>query len=228
MKKLMVYTSFLALTLFLSGLPAYAGNIYHFNDKDGVSTLSKTLPPYAAQQGYEILDDKTLLVIKRVLSRKETIEQHKTNQVIAQQQQQEQLLKQQKSRLQKEQATDDKNFLDIYPSVEDIIRARDRHQAYIDKQIEDTTIQKSVHQQTLHKLQQTAAEKEFSGQNISNTLTQRIENIQKDIINNQLHFEKLQQEQTVTRKQYANDIARLKALLAISYNESLPLNHAQN
>lgn len=216
MKKLKVYTLFLALTLFLGGFPVYAGNIYHFLDTSGVSTLSKTLPPYAAQQGYEILDDKTLLVIKRVLSRTETIEQHKTEQAIAQRQLKQRQLKQQQRRLKKEQATSDKKFLDIYPSVEDIIRTRDRHQTYIDKQINDSTIQKTDLKKKLHKLQQAAAEKEFSGQALSSNLTQRIETIQKDIINNQLHFKKLQQEQITTHKQYANDILKLQKLLAIS------------
>jgi hypothetical protein len=71
MRKLNFYpVSILAVALSLVSLASYAGNIYRFHDENRVSTLSKTLPPYAAQQGYEILDDKSFLVIKRVMSPK--------------------------------------------------------------------------------------------------------------------------------------------------------------
>ena len=61
-------TKFICLGLFLTltSLASQAGQVYRFKDDSGVKTMSKTLPPYAAQQGYEILDDTSLRVIEKV------------------------------------------------------------------------------------------------------------------------------------------------------------------
>jgi len=52
----------LLVTLLLLSLtmPAMAGKLYRFPDKNGISTISRSLPPSAAQGGYDILDDKSL------------------------------------------------------------------------------------------------------------------------------------------------------------------------
>lgn len=217
MKNLNFYTvSLLTLAVSLISLPSHAGNIYRFLDNNGISTLSKTLPPYAAQQGYEILDDKTLRVIERVPTRTEMIEQY----TIAQKQLQENQAQQDKEalekRLRREQESADNNLLDIYPSVKDIIKARDRHQTYINKQIEDTLAQKTYLQKTLHRLEQSAAEQELSGQAVSNKLSQRIKVIQQDITDNQRHTERLQNDKANNAQQYEKDLIRLKKLKGIT------------
>lgn len=219
MKKLNVYIfSLLTLALSLISLPSFAGNIYRFLDKNGISTLSKTLPPDVAQQGYEILDDKTLRVIERVPTRKEMIEQY----ILAQQQQKEEQIRLEKQaldkRLKKEQDLADKNLLAIYPSVEDLIKARDRDQVYLNKQIGDSTSQKDYLKQTLHQLEQSAAEQELSGQTISSKLSQRIKAIQQDIIDNQSHIERLQDDKQSNAQQYEKDLIRLQQLQDINDN----------
>ncbi|MDO7597503.1 MAG: hypothetical protein MUR51_07440 [Pseudomonadota bacterium] len=216
MRKLNFYpVSLLALALSLSSMPSYAGNIYRFHDKNGVSTLSKTLPPYASQQGYEILDDKSFRVIERVMSTKESIEQSNAEQLAApakRLEQQEQLKQEQRKRLDKEQKIVDQNLLDIYPSVQDLIKTRDDYFAYINKQIADTNLQHDHLQQKLHQLQQAAAEKELSGKPISNKLNEQIETAQKDIVDNELHLENLQNDNLNSSHQYEHDLIRLRQL----------------
>ena len=56
----------LSLFLTLTSLASHAGQVYRFKDDSGVKTMTKTLLPYAAQQGYEILDDTSLRVIEKV------------------------------------------------------------------------------------------------------------------------------------------------------------------
>lgn len=210
----------LALALTLPSLQSYAGNIYHFTDENGVSTLSKTLPPYAAQQGYEILDDKTLRVIERVLTRTETIEQHNAEQVIAQKKQLKQEQLEELKRLEKEQKIMDQNLLDSYPSVQNLIKTRDGQLAAINKQIEDTRTQQKHLQEKLHKLQQTAAEQELSGQPISRKLNQRIEATQKENVDNQLHLDALQNDNINSSQQYEHDLIRLRQLKGMRQEEA--------
>jgi hypothetical protein len=220
MKKLNFYpVSLLALALSLSSLPSYAGKIYRFHDENGVSTLSKSLPPYAAQQGYEILDDKSFRVIERVMSKKESIEESNAEQATAQVKQQEQqqlkqeLIKQeQRKRLEKEQKIVDQNLLDIYPSIQDLIKTRDDYFTYINKQIADTNTQHDHLQQKLHQLQQAAAEQELSSKPISNKLNEQIETAQEDIVENELHLENLQNDNLDISHQYEHDLIRLRQL----------------
>lgn len=220
MKKLNFYpVSLLALALSLSSFSSYAGNIYRFHDENGVSTLSKSLPPYAAQQGYEILDDKSFRVIERVMSKKESIEESNAEQAAIpekqkQQQQlkQEQLKQQLRKRLEKEQRIVDQNLLDIYPSIQDLIKTRDDYLSYINKQIENNIAQQNHIQVKLHQLQQAAAEQELSGQPISNKLNQQLEASQKEIVENQLHLEALENDKLNSSHQYEHDLIRLRQL----------------
>lgn len=76
-RKHLLCSSFLLSLCLVSG-SIFAGQLFRFNDESGTPTLSKTLPPEAAQQGYDILDDKTMRLIERVppaLSEAELAEQ---------------------------------------------------------------------------------------------------------------------------------------------------------
>ena len=220
MRKLNCYLASLwALALMLPSLPSHAGNIYHFLDENGVSTLSKTLPPYAAQQGYEILDDKTLRVIERVLTRTETIELHNAEQIIAKAEQLKQEQLAQLKRLEEEQQIIDQNLLDSYPSVQNLIKARDDQRAATNKQIDDTLAQQKYLQEKLHKLQLTAAEQELSGQSISGKLNKRIESTQKQIVANKLHQESLQNDNINSSQQYEHDLIRLRQLRGLNQKD---------
>ncbi|MCB2425794.1 DUF4124 domain-containing protein, partial [Methylophaga pinxianii] len=61
----LVMASMLSAT-FLIATTVSAAQLYRFTDENGIPTLSKTLPPEVAQQGYDILDEKSMRVIERV------------------------------------------------------------------------------------------------------------------------------------------------------------------
>jgi len=219
MRKLNFYSvSLLVLALTLLSQPSYAGKIYRFHDENGISTLSKILPPYAAQQGYEVLDDKSFRVIERVLSNKESIKRSHAEQIDAQEKQQlkqQQLKQEELKRVEKEQRIVDQNLLAIYPSIQDLIKTRDDYLAYINKQIEDSVTQHKYIEEQLHQLQQSAAEQELSGQPISSKLNQQIEAIQKEIVDNEIHLEALQDDNLNSSHQYEHDLIRLRQLQSI-------------
>ena len=222
MKKLSLYTiSVLTIALSLSSMPSYAGKIYRFLDENGVSTISKRLPPYAAQQGYDILDEKSLRLIEHVLTRSELVEQTKAEQLILQAKQQEQEQRALEKQRQKEQNIIDQNLLDRYPSDQDIIKARDADLAYIDKQIADTIVQKEYNQEKLHRLQQDAAKQELAGQTVSSNLTQRIQATQKEINNNQLHIDTLKNDKMINNKQFEHDLIRLRELQGVNMDAEI-------
>ena len=202
-------------------MPSYAGKIYRFLDENGVSTISKRLPPYAAQQGYDILDEKSLRLIEHVLTRSELVEQTKAEQLILQAKQQEQEQRALEKQRQKEQNIIDQNLLDRYPSDQDIIKARDADLAYIDKQIADTIVQKEYNQEKLHRLQQDAAKQELAGQTVSSNLTQRIQATQKEINNNQLHIDTLKNDKMINNKQFEHDLIRLRELQGVNMDAEI-------
>jgi hypothetical protein len=58
--------AFLGSILITTSLAVHAGQVFRFQGENGVTTMSKTLPPYAAQKGYAILDDASMRVIEIV------------------------------------------------------------------------------------------------------------------------------------------------------------------
>ncbi|PHS24505.1 MAG: hypothetical protein COA83_07850 [Methylophaga sp.] len=202
------YTIVLAFLLSIMSLPSYAGKIYRFLDESGVSTLSKVLPPYAAQQGYDILDDKSFRLIERVLTLEESSKINAEEARLAQ-------IKEDEEQRKLKRLINDRSLLDRYPDDRVIIKARDTDLAFIQKQITDVTEHQQMNRNKLHNLQQNAAEEELAGQTVSSVLKENITVARKAITNAQLHIEQLQVEHTLTAAQYDVDLARLRELLNI-------------
>jgi chromosome segregation ATPase len=202
------YSIILVLLLTISSLPAYAGKIYRFKDKNGVSTLSKVLPPYAAQQGYDILDDKSFRIIERVMTLEESSKINAEEARIAK-------IKEEEDQLKLERLINDRSLLDRYPDDRVMIKARDADLAFIQKQITDVKDHQEANQNKLHNLQQNAAEAELAGQTVSAGLEKNLAAARNEIENDQLHIKRLQAEYTLTAAQYDIDLARLRELLNI-------------
>ncbi len=100
-------TTLLSLLLIIS-LPAEAGKIYRYTDNNGVSTLSKSLPPYAAQKGYDILDETSLRLIERVHTREELIQIQQKQDI------KDQIKEQEQQRIEAEQTEPFDDFLAAY------------------------------------------------------------------------------------------------------------------
>lgn len=201
--------------LLISSLPSYAGKIYRFIEKDGVSTLSKSLPPYAAQKGYDILDDTSLRLIERVYTREELVKIQQRQAVI---EQKNALLEQQKKEAQQrrlEQRSHDRNLIARYPSSQLLIKSRNDDLTYRQHQIDDAKNLLKNNISRLKGLQQKAAEQEMSGNEISVNLTKRLSVMQEEI-NNKRYISRTKTEKEEASRQYDIDLERLKLLLDIT------------
>ncbi len=223
--KIKYYIIVLSFLLSVISLPSHAGKIYRFLDKNGVSTLSKVLPPYAAQQGYDILDDKSYRIIERVLTLEELSKKNAEEQRIADLKEEEEKLKAEQQQRRLERIINDRSLVDRYPDDRVMIKARDTDLAFIKKQIADVKEHQEANRNKLHKLQQSAAEAELAGQTVSSGVEENLAAARNEILNDELHIERLQAEYTLTAAQYEVDLARLRELLNIPepVEEELPL-----
>ena len=210
-----IITLLLTSLLLIANSPSFAGKIYRFLDDNGVSTLSKSLPPYASQKGYDILDDTSLRLIERVYTREELIKIQKRQALIDQKND---LIKQQrKAEKQKrlEQRVHDRNLIARYPSDQVLIQSRDDDLTYRQGQINDAKDQLKNNQHKLTDLQIKAAELEMEGGELTANLTKRLSATQKEIDNNKLYIQRSNKEKDEVSHQYNTDLKRLKLLLNI-------------
>ena len=198
----------IVLTFFLSvaSLPSHAGKIYRFLDENGVSTLSKVLPPYVAQQGYDILDDKTYRLIEHVMTLEESSKINAEQARIAK-------IKEAEEKRRVERLVNDRSLLDRYPDDRVMIKARDNDLAFVKKQIADVTEHKEINEKKLRMLQQNAANAELAGQAVSASLDESLNAARSEIANDTIQIERLKVEHAQTSAQYDADLARLRELL---------------
>jgi len=205
----------ISLLLLLTSMQSHAGRIYRFTDIDGVSTLSKTLPAYAAQKGYDILDDKSLRLIERIYTREELIEIQKQQAIIDLANEETQRRKDAERQRQLEKRINDRNLLARYPSIDVFTKSRDADLTYRQGQIDDIDEQFKNNKKKLTNLQIQAAEQEISGEEVSENLNKRLIATQKEIENNKLSIKHASIENRELVTQYESDLDRLKLLLDI-------------
>jgi FtsZ-binding cell division protein ZapB len=207
--------------LILISLSADAGQVFRFQDKNGVITLSKALPPYAAQKGYDILDDNSLRVIEKVAPAltKAEIDEYNRQQAAQKEQQRLTAIKAKEDSERRRQALlYDNNLRASYRSEEDLLKKREAELLYFQNQIDKTNTYLERNSAKLHQFQQQAAEIELGGRTVSGNLKKSLIAIKQEIHNNQLELERLTRENEETIKQFDRDQQRLKALLGGKQN----------
>lgn len=210
--------SSILLSFCLAATSVSAGQLFRFNDESGTPTLSKTLPPEAAQKGYDILDDQTMRLIERVppaLTEAQLAEQAErlAAEKIAQQAADAQA--KQTAALERQQSLRDQNLLNIYRSEDELLDARDKDLNYRQTKLSLLTKKQPELEQKLSAFQQQAAEKELSGAAISDNLQKRLTAAEQELSNNQLMIHQLQAEIIMLTQQYEQDRQRLNELLSI-------------
>jgi len=209
----------LSLLLLLTSMSSHAGKIYRFTDKGGVSTLSKTLPTYAAQRGYDILDDKSLRLIEHVYTREELIEIQRKQALIDQaDKDKQQRIKEVKQR-HLEQRSIDRNLLARYPSIAVFTKSRDDDLVYQQSQIDDVRDQIKSNKQKLVGLQRQAAKQEISADEVSQNLRNRLTATQKEIKHKKRYLKRTTKDRNKISTQYELDLERLKLLLEVNSSE---------
>lgn len=208
-----IYILLLSSLLLVTSQSLYAGKIYRFADKNGVSTLSKSLPPYAAQDGYDILDEKTLRLIERVHTREEAIKQQQLQRLAEQAEKEEQQRQEEEKQRRLEQLLNDRNLVDRYPSEQVLIMSRDDDLLYRQHQIDETNERLLSNEKKLRQLQAQAAEQEINSGKLSINLSKRLAAIQKSIKNKKQFIHRSLEEKELVSQQYEADFVRLRLLL---------------
>lgn len=205
----------LSTTLF-SVTTVSAAQLYRFNDENGIPTLSKTLPPEVAQQGYDILDEKSMRVIERVPpapTEAEIAEREIQKKLDLEAREQAELQAKMEAEKRRKQAIYDHNLLSVYQSEEDLMNERNKDLQYREKRIEILKSKRKGLQQRLQQVQQQAADNELSGVGLSANLKSRLKAAQQELDNNQSSMEQLQTEIETLNMQYDLDLQRLRELL---------------
>lgn len=209
---------FSVISLFLFNLiipSAIAANLYRFTDDNGVKTMSRILPPSAAQKGYDILDSQTLRLIERVkpaLTDDEivTFELQQEKEKAAAEKAA--IAEEKANKERQKQATYDKNLLASYSSEGALTRARDSEVNYRKDLIVKNTAKQKELDASLSLLQQKAADRELSGLKLSSNLKKRLSGNQRASNSNQQAIKDLEEEIVTLTKKFDGELARLQIL----------------
>lgn len=213
--------SFLLFLLLAASQQLSAGTIYRFVDENGIITMSKSLPPYAAQKGYDILNDKSLRLIKHVdpaLTPEQIAEKERqlAEQKEAERRAEEQAKQEQEQR--RQQAIADQTLLASFQSEQDLLAARDTDIAYRQTELDKAIKHLEESKIKLQNMQREAAEQELSGRPVSVNMNKRLTATQQEINNDEQNIKRLSLEIEQLNKQYEYDIERLKLLLSTESN----------
>lgn len=186
------------------GPPVQAGQLYRYTDEKGTQVLSGNLPPEAAQGEYEILNDQTMLVIKRVppaKTKKQLAEEARLAKIEAE-----------KQRQAREQANYDHTLLATFSSETDLLRIRDNQVEAIEGLIKLVQGKIKALRQTLIDYQNQAAHLERSGQPLPQQLLDNIRTVKGRVIENRRYIAGKRQEQKNIEKKFAKDLKRFREL----------------
>ena len=215
-RKRLLCSSFL-IGFCVTSTQIYAGQLYRFNDDTGTPTLSKTLPPEAAQQGYDILDDKTMRLIDRVppaLNEQQLAEEAERQAAEQARQKAAEAEASQAAEIKRQQRIQDQQLLSIYNSEADLLAARDKDLGYRQTRLSTLTEKQPLLEQRLADVQAQAAERELSGATITENLRKRLKAAEQELSNNQLMIHELEAEVLMLSQQYERDRQRLVELLS--------------
>jgi len=203
----------LVIILSMASINANAGKIYRFIDKDGTSTMSKILPPYAAQQGYDILDDTSLRLIERVYTQKDLIKIQAEKKRVEQAEEKERS-KIEANRIKKaEQRARDRNLLARYPTEQVFIKSRDADLNYQQSEIDDLKTALSKNKHRLVELQTIAAEAEINGETIRASIEKNLTLTENAITKIKQTITESIDDKAAATKSYEKDLTRLRQLL---------------
>ena len=216
-RKRLLCSSFL-IGFCLVSVSLYAGQLYRFNDETGTPTLSKTLPPEAAQQGYDIIDDKTMRLIERVppaLTDAELAEEAERQAAAKAAQQAAAEQAKQAAELKRQQSLNDQKLLTVYSSEADLLSARDKDLGYRQDKLKVLTQKQPELEQKLITVQNEAANKELNGLPVSDNLQKRLSAAEQELTNNQMIIHQLEAEILSLSQQYEQERQRLVELLNV-------------
>ena len=201
----------------ISSFATNASQIYRFKDESGVTTMSKILPPHAAQNGYDILDDKSFRLIEQVdpaLTPEQIIEEEKRLTAEKEAARLAKIAEEEQKEQQRQETIYNNNLLASYQSEEELLRAKATQITYLFSQLNKTEDLVTKNNEKLHQLQQQAAETEISGKSISTNFQMRLDAIEQELENEHAEIKRLKSEIKNRDAKFAVDLIRLRELLS--------------
>jgi hypothetical protein len=213
---LLIRLSCLALLLAMTSISVQAGQVYRFKDESGIKTLSKMLPPYAAQQGYEIIDDTSFRVIEKVgpaPTKEEIAEYDRQHQAEKQQQQLATIAAKKEQEHRRQAMLYDADLKASYRTEDELLKKRETEMLYFQNQIEKTELNIKYNREKLYQFQKQAADIELNGKTINSNLEKRMLSTKQASKNSHAELKRLIEEKKANIKQYDQDLFRLRELL---------------
>lgn len=203
------------LLLFTFTTTIQAGQLYRFANEEGIQTLSRSLPPEAAQKGYDILDDKSMRLIERIppaLTAEEIAELEAKEAQDAERQRQADIAAKEAEKQRERQARYDHTLLVTYSDEAALLEARDRDIGYRKEQIELLSAKLPQLHKSLEAVQKDAAERELSGGKVTPNMQKRLNAAQEEIAVREQAIKIYQAEIEELSAKYDYDLERFKAL----------------
>ncbi|WP_438971293.1 DUF4124 domain-containing protein [Methylophaga sp.] len=216
-----VLASTCLIAFFTLSFSVIAGQLYRFPDENGVLTLSRSLPPEAAQKGYDILDDDSMRLIQRVApapTADEIAEMETQKAVEIERQKRIELEAQEAEKQRAKQARIDRTLLVTYSTEKALIKARDKELNYRKEQIETYKSKLPDLKENLVEIQKEAADRELGGGKITTNMQKRLDAAHEEIEVRKKAIERFQAEIDVLAEKYESDLRRLRYLLGKQAN----------
>ena len=198
------------LSLLLAfAIPATAGQMYRYVTSNGSTVISRTLPPHISQRGYDVINDKTMSLIRHVspaatdaeIAAMQTAKEDEKSQRIAEEER-------------RKQAKKDAEFLVAYHSEESLIRDRDYELAKRDKELVSAQEKQVRLKSSLHNLQEIAADQELSGKELSKRLQSNLKIISSNLEQNALIITRLDANRIDRAGWYQSKLKQLRKIRA--------------
>ena len=180
--------------------PLWAANYYRYENEDGRKVITQTLPPEVVGRGYEVLNERGMVV--------EVVPRALTPEELAAKAEEER-----ERQRQAERAERDRQLLAIFSSPRDAERARDRKLEAIDAYIKITQGNIQKLQKEYEIAQGQAAERELAGQPVPDYLISKMQSFARQIREAEESIEEKEGEKTEIRTEYQEDIERLRYLM---------------
>ncbi len=175
-------------------------------NKDGVKECGDKVPPEYAQEGHKELSERGFVVDEK--------ERAKSEEELEEERRQE-ALKAEEERLAAERERRDQILLQTFSSVSDLEKARDDKLLALESTISIIETRNEKIQADLDNRIKKAADEERAQGKPSEELLKDIEDLRRQITNNNQHIAEKRSEQEELKETYARDIERFKELKSV-------------
>jgi len=175
-------------------------------NKDGVKECGDKVPPEYAQEGHKELSERGFVVDEK--------ERAKSEEELEEERRQE-ALKAEEERLAAERERHDQILLQTFSSVSDLEKARDDKLLALESTISIIETRNEKIQADLDNRIKKAADEERAQGKPSEELLKDIEDLRRQITNNNQHIAEKRSEQEELKETYARDIERFKELKSV-------------